>query len=89
MTLESSALPIPSEVVLPLAGYLVFAGKMNFGLALVDATLAGLAGSLLAYFLALRLGRPVVYGLLGRAGVLRSVWTTASDGSTPGAPGAS
>jgi len=69
MTLENMALPIPSEVVLPFAGYLVFAGRMNFGLALVDATLAGLAGSLIAYFLALKLGRPVVYGLLGRAGV--------------------
>jgi len=69
MAMESSALPIPSEVVLPFAGYLAFSGKMNFGLALVDATLAGLAGSLVAYFLALKLGRPVVYGLLGRAGV--------------------
>jgi len=69
MTLENVALPIPSEVVLPFAGYLVFSGRMNFGLALVDATLAGLAGSLIAYFLALKLGRPVVYGLLGRAGV--------------------
>jgi len=69
MALENVALPIPSEVVLPFAGYLVFSGRMNFGLALVDATLAGLAGSLIAYFLALKLGRPVVYGLLGRAGV--------------------
>jgi membrane protein DedA with SNARE-associated domain len=69
MAMENSALPIPSEVVLPLAGYLVFLGKMNFGLALVDATLAGLAGSLFAYYLGLKLGRPVVYGLLGRAGV--------------------
>ena len=69
MTLENMAMPIPSEVVLPFAGYLVFSGKMNFGLALVDATLAGLAGSLIAYFLALKLGRPVVYRLLGRVGV--------------------
>lgn len=69
MAMESSALPIPSEVVLPLAGYLAFLGKMNLGLAVVDATLAGLAGSLVAYYLGLKLGRPVVYGLLGRAGV--------------------
>ena len=69
MTLENMAMPIPSEVVLPFAGYLVFSGKMNFGLALVDATLAGVTGSLIAYFLALKLGRPVVYRLLGRVGV--------------------
>jgi len=69
MTMESSALPIPSEIVLPLAGYLAFSGKMNLGLALVDATLAGLAGSLISYYLGLKLGRPVVYRLLGRVGV--------------------
>jgi membrane protein DedA with SNARE-associated domain len=69
MTMESSALPIPSEVVLPLAGYLAFSGKMNLELALVDATLAGLAGSLISYYLGLKLGRPVVYRLLGRVGV--------------------
>lgn len=69
MTMESSALPIPSEVVLPLAGYLAYLGKMNLGLALVDATLAGLAGSLISYYLGLKLGRPVVYRLLGRVGV--------------------
>ncbi len=69
MTLESSAMPIPSEVVLPLAGYLAFSGKMNLELALVDATLAGLAGSLISYYLGLKLGRPVVYRLLGRVGV--------------------
>jgi membrane protein DedA with SNARE-associated domain len=69
MTMESSALPIPSEVVLPLAGYLAFSGKMNLGLALVDATLAGLAGSLISYYLGLKLGRPVVYRVLGRLGV--------------------
>lgn len=69
MTMESSALPIPSEVVLPLAGYLAFSGKMNLELALVDATLAGLAGSLISYYIGLKLGRPVVYRLLGRVGV--------------------
>ena len=37
MAMESASLPIPSEVVLPFAGYLVFLGKMNFGLAFVDA----------------------------------------------------
>lgn len=69
MTMESSALPIPSEVVLPLAGYLAFSGKMNLEIALVDATLAQLTGSLISYYLGLKLGRPVVYRVLGRVGV--------------------
>lgn len=61
MALESSFLPFPSEVVLPPAGYLAAQGRMSAPL----ATLAGLAGSLLGalinYYLAARLGRPVLY----------------------------
>jgi membrane protein DedA with SNARE-associated domain len=69
MMLESASLPIPSEVVLPLAGYLVFLGKMNLWLAVVVSTVALLVGALIDYYLALKLGRPVVYGLMGRIGV--------------------
>ncbi len=69
MTGESASLPIPSEVVLPWAGYLVFLGKMNLGLAILDSTAALLAGALIDYFLALWLGRPIIYGILGRLGV--------------------
>lgn len=69
MAMESTAFPVPSELVLPFAGYLVFLDKMNLGLAVADATAAGLVGSLVAYYLGLKLGRPVVYGLLVRAGV--------------------
>jgi len=69
MLMESAALPVPSEVVLPFAGYLVFLGKMNLGLAIVDAGVAGVAGALIDYYLALWLGRPVVYRLMARLGV--------------------
>ena len=69
MTLESASLPIPSEVVLPFAGYLVFLGKMNLVLAVLDGAVALLAGALIDYYLALWLGRPVIYRLLGRMGV--------------------
>jgi membrane protein DedA with SNARE-associated domain len=69
MTLESASLPIPSEVVLPLAGYAAYLGKMNLWLAIADGTLALIAGALIDYYLALKLGRPVVYRLLGRFGV--------------------
>ncbi len=69
MVMESASLPVPSEIVLPLAGYLVFLGKMDLTLSVVDSTVAGLVGALVDYYLALWLGRPVVYRLLGRLGV--------------------
>lgn len=69
MVLESASLPIPSEVVLPFAGYLVYLGSMNFALALLDSTLAGVIGALIIYYLALRLGRPFVDSLLRRFGM--------------------
>jgi membrane protein DedA with SNARE-associated domain len=69
MVLESASLPIPSELVLPLAGYQVFLGKMNLELAIIVATVALLVGALIDYYLALWLGRPIVYRLLGRVGV--------------------
>lgn len=68
MFLESVSLPVPSELFLPLAGYFVFEGRMNFFGALLVSTAAGLAGSLVAYYLALALGRPVVYGLARKFG---------------------
>jgi membrane protein DedA with SNARE-associated domain len=60
MTLESVGLPIPSEVIMPFAGYVVWEG----GLTLIGITLAGtlgcLAGSLIAYCIGLWGGRPLL-----------------------------
>ncbi|MHB8567444.1 MAG: DedA family protein [Nitrososphaerales archaeon] len=69
MFLENVSLPVPSEVVLPLAGYLIFMGKMTFPLAVGVATFAGITGGLAAYGIALVLGRPLVYGFAKRVGV--------------------
>lgn len=54
MALESSSLPIPSEVILPFAGYLVSQGLLNFWLAISVSTLAGIAGSLIDYYIGLK-----------------------------------
>ncbi len=64
MALESASLPVPSEVVLPLAGYFVRTGVLNFWVAVGVSTVASLAGALLDYLLAIWLGRPFVVGLL-------------------------
>jgi len=69
MLLESMALPIPSEVFLPMTGYLIYTGKMSFGAALAVSTLGGLVGSLLIFYLAMILGRPIVYSIARRVGV--------------------
>jgi membrane protein DedA with SNARE-associated domain len=64
MALESASLPVPSEVVLPIAGYFVQTGVLNFWAVVVISTVASLAGALVDYFLAVWLGRPFVIGLL-------------------------
>ncbi len=64
MALESASLPIPSEVVLPLGGYFVSTGALNFWVVVGVSTVASLAGALVDYYLAMWLGRPFVVGLL-------------------------
>jgi len=60
MTLESACIPIPSEIILPLGGYLVYKGIGNiFSMSLV-ATLGGYAGSVIAYLIGYYGGRPFI-----------------------------
>ncbi|MEW5907770.1 MAG: DedA family protein [Patescibacteria group bacterium] len=51
MTLESACLPIPSEIIMPFSGYLVFLGRFNFWLVVLVGALGNLIGSFIAYFL--------------------------------------
>src|SRR2546423_11825378 len=57
MAVESSILPLPSELVMPPAGYLVAKGEMDFLVALACGVLGSLLGSLANYGLARWLGR--------------------------------
>ncbi|HXL52941.1 MAG TPA: DedA family protein [Gemmatimonadales bacterium] len=57
MAVESSILPLPSELVMPPAGYLVAKGEMNFILAVACGVLGSILGALANYGLALWLGR--------------------------------
>ena len=69
MLLENLFPPIPSEAVLPLAGFLVGRGEIGFVPALVASTLGSLAGALLLYALGKRGGRPLVERYGGKLGV--------------------
>ena len=62
MAIESSFIPFPSEVVIPPAAYLAASGNdLNVFLVVVCATVGAIVGALINYFLALTLGRPIVY----------------------------
>jgi membrane protein DedA with SNARE-associated domain len=52
MTIESSAIPFPSEVVMPPAGYLVAKGRMSFPLVVLAGVAGSLSGALLNYWVA-------------------------------------
>jgi membrane protein DedA with SNARE-associated domain len=56
MLLEAAAFPIPSEIILPLAGYLVSRGALEFWLVVLISTVAAMIGSFADYFIGWRLG---------------------------------
>ena len=58
MALESTVLPIPSELVVIPAGYLAYQGEMNVVLIFLASTLGSLAGAFVNYAFALVVGRP-------------------------------
>lgn len=58
MAMESSLFPVPSELVVPPAGYLASQGQMNIWLVIFFSTLGSLIGALFNYALAYYLGRP-------------------------------
>jgi membrane protein DedA with SNARE-associated domain len=60
MAMESSIIPVPSEFVMPPAGYLAHQGQMNIWIAILIGTLGSLVGSYANYFAARWLGRPLV-----------------------------
>jgi membrane protein DedA with SNARE-associated domain len=63
MTVESSFIPFPSEVVVPPAVYRAMSpeSNMNIVLVVVFATLGAILGALINYYLAMWLGRPIIY----------------------------
>ncbi len=60
MTMESAALPVPSEVVMPFAGYLAYQGVFNLYLISILGALGCTAGSVLSYYVGYKGGRPFI-----------------------------
>jgi membrane protein DedA with SNARE-associated domain len=60
MIAESAFPVVPSEVVLPFAGYLVFLGKIDFWLAVIVASIGSLIGTLIDYYIGYFLGREAI-----------------------------
>ena len=61
MAIESTFLPLPSEVVVPFAAYKAAQGDLNVFFVILFGTIGALCGSLINYTLAYYLGRPLVY----------------------------
>ena len=61
MAIESTFMPLPSEVVIPFAAYKAAQGDLNVFLVVLFGTIGALSGSLINYTLAFYLGRPIVY----------------------------
>jgi len=68
MALESTLVPIPSEIIIPPAAYLAYKGKLSLSGVIISGTLGSLAGSLFNYFMALRIGRPVILYFIKKYG---------------------
>ncbi|MGI5184466.1 DedA family protein [Dactylosporangium sp. CA-152071] len=66
IALETLVPPIPSELILPLAGFRARAGAMHPVLVWLCATAGAVAGSLLLYWLGARLGYERLHRLAGR-----------------------
>src|SRR5215813_10425596 len=71
MGIESACIPLPSELIMPFAGYLVFQGSMSLVWAATAGAIGCNVGSLVAYEVGRYGGRPLVerYGswiLMGR-----------------------
>ncbi len=50
MAIESACIPLPSEVIMPFSGYLVYTGQFNLWLVAIAGAVGCVLGSLVAYW---------------------------------------
>ena len=60
MAIESACIPLPSEIIMPFSGYLVSTGQMNLWLVGLAGAVGCVLGSLVAYWVGSRGGRPLI-----------------------------
>ena len=60
MVMESTFMPIPSEAVMPPAGFLIEEGKFSFPAVIFFATLGSIVGSLISYCIGFWGGKPFI-----------------------------
>jgi membrane protein DedA with SNARE-associated domain len=60
MAIESACIPLPSEVIMPFSGYLVYTGEMNLWIVSVAGAVGCVLGSLVAYGVGIYGGRPFI-----------------------------
>ncbi len=75
MAIESSFLPLPSELVIPPAAWLASEGKMNLYFLVLAGTVGSVIGASVNYFLSKWLGRPIIYKLAEKK-VLKALGVT-------------
>ena len=60
MAIESACIPLPSEIIMPFSGYLVYTGRFNIWLVAVAGAFGCVVGSLVAYWVGMYGGRPLI-----------------------------
>jgi membrane protein DedA with SNARE-associated domain len=60
MAIESACIPLPSEIIMPFSGYLVSTGQMNLWVVAFAGAVGCVLGSLVAYWVGMKGGRPLI-----------------------------
>ena len=60
MAIESACIPLPSEIIMPFSGYLVYTGRFNLWLVSLAGAFGCVLGSLAAYWVGMYGGRPLI-----------------------------
>ncbi len=60
MAIESACIPLPSEVIMPFSGYLVFTGRYSLWAVALAGAFGCVVGSVPAYYLGMYGGRPLI-----------------------------
>jgi len=60
MAIESACIPLPSEIIMPFSGYLVYTGRFNLWWVGVAGAVGCVLGSIVAYYIGMYGGRPLI-----------------------------